>query len=141
MVIDPDSYTSLRIHINDGGSLSSLIESVTVYYTIEDGSSNYLEWSSFELNSMARGGYYNVFPNEQLGLVGFPQGVTVTVKIIVTDFNGNSAEIDFTLTVSAEDSTLYLGSQIMMAIAGAIVIGSLIYRFLRRKKVKVIDRG
>jgi hypothetical protein len=44
------------------------------------------------------------------------------------------------MTVGEEGSEWLLPSQILMALAGVIVVGSIIYRFLRRKKVRIIKR-
>jgi hypothetical protein len=142
ITIEPNKYTSITVYYDDGTVNSSKISSAIIYYTTEDASGNYLEWDSFTLNTMAGFTLYQVFPNDQVGLVGFAPGSTVTVVVVITDGDGNVAVSDeITITVKGTEEPMILASQILMAIAGAIVVGSIIYRFLRRKKVKVIDRG
>jgi hypothetical protein len=139
--IDPNTFVMIEVLTGDGGNLGSGIFTVTVYYTLENPTGDYTTWNSFDLDAVD-GRYYNTFPNDQLALVGFPQGSTITFVIVIEDRNDNVLETDqITMTVGEEGSEWLLPSQILMAIAGAIVVGSIIYRFLRRKKVKVIDRG
>jgi hypothetical protein len=146
--VDPNQYTSILIQLDDAGISSSGIASAIVYYSltaelddfdIEDYDEEI--WLSFNLEGMVNEEYFNIFPSEQAAFVGFPQGTVVSVVVVIVDQEGYEVTKELTITVGAAEPEGILASQILMSVAGAIVIGSIIYRFLRRKKVKVIDRA
>jgi hypothetical protein len=140
--IEPNQYTSIEVAFDDLGKNSSRIKSAIVYYTTGSASGEYTSWNSFDLNEMTGYRLYQTFPNDQVGFVGFAPNTVITVVVVITDNDGNVVESEqITITVIGEEPAMVMASQILMSVAGAIVVGSIIYRFLRRKKVKVIDRG
>jgi hypothetical protein len=142
--IAPNQYTSITVYVNELGQSSSMMRISTVYYTTDiagDGE-DYTAWSTLELKGVGNDEYYKIFPNDQIALVGFPQGTELHVVIVFEDYAGNQVVSDeIVISVGEVGAEMVMASQILMSVAGAIIVGSILYRFLRRKKMKVIDRG